>query len=118
MEVTAEGEAVSVRSFPQLLSIDSAFDMSSLSCERHQSLHFVHRLRGQRQLQRAVADFCWENHISEMNCGVLASTISSRVARLHLAKELSLGAVQQIPTAQNPFVFIHIEKTGGTTVRE
>ena len=68
-------------------------------------------------LQRATADFCALHRLSPLACGHLAAHLSATVHRDLLAASLGLPAVQHQPSPQQPFVFLHIEKTAGTALR-
>ena len=103
---------------PSLLLADTSDRVAAQTCVRNESLLFKHRLRSQPDLQRAIADFCWMHVLSEKNCGLLTASVYSHIARLFMATERALPRSQQLPSVQNPFIFIHIEKTGGTTMRE
>jgi len=68
--------------------------------------------------QFAIADFCRLHNFETVHCSVLTRFISQRVYRVKLSTERGLPPVQRIPTPSRPFVFLHVEKTAGTSLRE
>ena len=68
-------------------------------------------------LQRVTADFCAQHRLTHVACGYLAAHLSSVVYKDILASTLGLPAIQHMPTPQDPFVFLHIEKTAGSALR-
>ena len=68
-------------------------------------------------LQRITADFCALHRLTHVACGYLAAHFSSVVYKDILTSTLGLPAVQHMPTPQDPFVFLHIEKTAGSALR-
>jgi hypothetical protein len=79
---------------------------------------FSHRMVSRLSLQRYTADFCLVQQLTGPNC---IEFIGALYQHLHLVlrgEELGLRPVQHVPTVMNPFFFMHIEKTAGTTLRE
>jgi hypothetical protein len=68
-------------------------------------------------IQRMTADTCALYEMSHWQCGRLASVLAREAQRAILARETGLPSVQIIPSKHNPFVFLHIEKCGGSTLR-
>jgi hypothetical protein len=69
-------------------------------------------------LQRFISDFCRTRAVEDVDCGDLASSISLVAHKLVLSRQFKLPEVQNLPKPTNPFIFVHVEKTGGTTLRE
>ncbi len=70
------------------------------------------------ELHSLIPNFCNINNIRLNNCVSLARRIYRYGFQRMLGYEEMLPVVQDMPSPQNPFVFLHIEKTGGTTLRE
>lgn len=69
-------------------------------------------------LQQSIVRKCRSLAVSSFNCGrATAEIFRSLIIKHHIA-EATLPEIQHFPTPTNLFVFLHIEKTGGTTVRE
>ena len=86
-------------------------------CEKNATVSIAVRLTHPHSLQRITADFCAQHRLTHVACGYLAAHLSSVVYKDILASALGLPAVQHMPTPQDPFVFLHIEKTAGTAFR-
>lgn len=70
-------------------------------------------------LQRYTTQLCRKYNLSEMACGHVSLHMSQHAARsIDRAIYASLPAKQLIPSPSHPFVFLHIEKSAGTTLRE
>jgi hypothetical protein len=67
-------------------------------------------------IQHATADFCRGYGLGNLACYRVAHQISLCVHARQTTSELS--NIQLIPTPQDPFVFIHFEKVGGTSLRQ
>ena len=86
-------------------------------CEKNATVSVDAHLTHSHSLQRITADFCALHRLTHVACGYLAAHLSSVVYKDLLASSLGLPAVQHMPTPQDPFVFLHIEKTAGTAFR-
>jgi hypothetical protein len=75
------------------------------------------RLWEEGSLQEAVAQFCHDVKLNKFMCARIAATLISRVRPYLLVHELTLPPPQSRPTIQEPFVFLHHEKTAGSTLR-
>jgi hypothetical protein len=73
---------------------------------------------GQRTLQRRLHRVCTAQALSASQCVHLASLVYRDLFQQQvLAPALQLPPRQWFPTPQRPFVFLHMEKCAGTTVR-
>lgn len=77
---------------------------------------FMARLDLRTELQRRLAEFCREARL-DANCFELARAIDTVAMTRMKASRLGLPQVQDLPTVKRPFVFLHNEKTAGSTVR-
>jgi hypothetical protein len=68
--------------------------------------------------QRDLADLCVKKQLSRELCGLIVRRVASTLHSCTVSTSLGLPMIQHHPTPDNPFVFMHIEKTGGTTLRE
>ena len=68
-------------------------------------------------LQGELSAFCGEHALDPAACAALDVEVRRRVARLAAAKRRGLPAVQHLPTARRPFLFLHHEKTAGSSLR-
>jgi hypothetical protein len=66
-------------------------------------------------LQPIVKELCLLHNLS---CSLLSSALSHCVYKRVLEARLSLPSPQYLPTVSAPFVFLHLEKTAGTTIRK
>jgi hypothetical protein len=69
-------------------------------------------------LQRSIVAFCEKNMLVPISCGYISARISLAAHKAVLLKDANLCNIQYLPTPEKPLIFIHIEKTGGTTLRE
>jgi hypothetical protein len=69
-------------------------------------------------VQRTVTDYCTLRRFTHLSCARFMAQISAHAYKLLLARRANLPDIQYMPTPQQPFVFLHIEKTAGTTIRE
>ena len=67
-------------------------------------------------LQHATADFCQRHRLLETSCYQAVYQISKCIKER--VTDWELPNIQSMPTPQDPFVFIHFEKVGGTSLRE
>ena len=82
----------------------------------HPELIFAHSPTYRTSLQHATADFCRLYGLKVTTCYHAAMQISSCVRAK--STDAELPNIQLLPTAQDPFVFLHFEKVGGTSLRE
>jgi hypothetical protein len=75
-------------------------------------------LDGTYDLQIKLPQYCENNGLREHNCAALVRRLFRNVYQRKRSQIEGLPAVQDLPSPYNPFVFLHIEKTGGTTLRE
>ena len=68
--------------------------------------------------QRDVSTQCLSESLTPQTCARIVAAVAARLEQCHLSTTLGLPSVQQEPSHSSPFVFLHIEKTGGTTLRE
>jgi len=69
-------------------------------------------------LQRQMPAMCAAHDIPSPVCAEVASGVTSHIHQLLLATHLQVPKVQLLPSPRHPFVFLHVEKTAGTTLRE
>ena len=65
-----------------------------------------------------ISAMCERYNMSAPSCCDLFSQLNSWLYKLQLIETLSLPTIQIMPTPSQPFVFLHIEKTAGTSLRE
>ncbi|GMI18011.1 hypothetical protein TrLO_g14545 [Triparma laevis f. longispina] len=66
------------------------------------------------RLQRDAASFCRANSI---DCGLFWRELSKIVREQNLLRRSNLPKIQYIPTVTSPFIFLHHEKTAGSSLR-
>ena len=94
---------------------------TSIECAVHveggqRTLLFAYTPTYRTSLQHATADFCRGYAFTDTECYQAVHEISQCVhAR---ATDAELPNIQISPTPQDPFVFLHFEKVGGTSLRE
>ncbi|RYG70254.1 hypothetical protein EON64_00680 [archaeon] len=73
-----------------------------------------------QSLQTRIEKFCIDvlNDIDILLCAQFKQRVFTNVLKQIKAHLLSLPSVQWQPSPQDAFVYLHIEKTGGTTLRE
>ncbi len=77
------------------------------------------RLHGKYSFQIQITDICKTHYLfNASGCGVFIAKVARQILFDHLLAKVGLPSVQHMPSAKEPFVFLHIEKTGGTTIRE
>eukprot|EP01038_Epipyxis_sp_PR26KG_P007909 gene7909-10736_t len=69
-------------------------------------------------IQKYVRDFCHNHSLVTNNCLSFNKELMRSLYLKKLSRSYRIPDVQIIPTTYNPFVFIHTEKTGGSTLRE
>ena len=69
--------------------------------------------------QRDVSSLCRIEGLDPETCSKIVSSVTARLEQCRLSSALGLPPVQnEEPSRSSPFIFLHIEKTGGTTLRE
>lgn len=69
-------------------------------------------------LQHATADFCQGYQLSHTSCYHAMHQVYKCVRESGIYTKMSeFPRIQQMPNPQNPFVFIHFEKVGGSSLR-
>ncbi|KAJ8612761.1 hypothetical protein CTAYLR_010395 [Chrysophaeum taylorii] len=76
----------------------------------------VARLDVRLELQRNVAAFC-RRVLGEVRCADLTEAVDALARRRLRAARLGLPIAQATPTRERPFVFLHNEKTAGSSLR-
>jgi hypothetical protein len=66
-------------------------------------------------LQPIVTELC---SLHNLSCPLLSSLLSHCVHKRIMETHMSLPHPQYLPTPSAPFVFLHLEKTAGTTIRK
>ncbi len=116
------GAAIGQRAtFPAHLNSATAADSThGVTCSGPTVIHMFEILELSRySLQRRTTDFCrLEARLTERNCARFLLEVHRRIAVADLIAAKQLPAIQRLPSPSSPFVFLHIEKTGGTTMRE
>ena len=69
-------------------------------------------------LQPAVAAFCRAHALKPSLCAAVAAHAARAGAFRAAAAALALPAPQRAPSPRRPFVFLHLEKCAGTTLRQ
>ena len=69
-------------------------------------------------LQRSTIDFCRLHFLNDFSCSSYSSRVSHVAYNAVQMRAQNMPDKQYYPTPEKPLVFIHIEKTGGTTLRE
>lgn len=75
-------------------------------------------------VQSEISRTCRRNSLSAMECSLLALALYRDAARQQELIQINkintnkLPARQLLPSSTQPFIFLHIEKSGGSTVRE
>lgn len=103
----------------QVLAYPTAkFGAPKSLCRSSKRLLFRHTIDSRLSLQRSTADFCWAHDLSAANCVDFIAHLQAYLLRAQTATTRGLPAVQHEPSPANPFHFLHIEKTAGSTLRE
>jgi len=87
-------------------------------CESRQILLFNHTMRHRLSLQRHSTDFCLTHRLTPVNCADFIAKLNRFLLLERLLLQNSMPTSQIYPTVTNPFFFLHIEKTAGTTIRQ
>lgn len=69
-------------------------------------------------IQKEIKLICMQRLFSTVMCLEFIEDLYTYMKKLFLIQELKLPSIQYIPSNYNPFIFLHIEKTAGTTLRE
>lgn len=70
--------------------------------------------------QYEVADFCRSHSLLGKSSGQCMKSVSQIYHCMHIHNSLRnnyLPQIQYVPTPEYPFIFLHIEKAGGTSLR-
>lgn len=82
---------------------------------------FVHkliiRLWEPTNVQTSVSDFCYRLKLSKYMCSSITAAVVSRVKPHARLTQFGLPPPQVRPSIQEPFIFLHHEKTAGTSLR-
>jgi hypothetical protein len=69
--------------------------------------------------QLQITDICLTHDFFGLSgCGIFAAKVARQIWFENLLVKSGMPSVQHVPTVTEPFIFLHIEKTGGTTIRE
>jgi hypothetical protein len=77
-----------------------------------------HYLSTQLSLQRYTADLCKLASLNVVDCCRATALLTQSVFDDLQIAGSRLPLIQSLPTPKTPFLFLHIEKTAGTTLRE
>ena len=91
------------------------FELKNLTCRKNETIIFNSLMTSSYSFQRSTNAFCRKHLFTDRNCLIFISELSQD---LMIRKHSRFPPVQTFPSPLNPFVFVHIEKTGGTTLRE
>jgi hypothetical protein len=69
-------------------------------------------------IQHFTSYICKEYRLNFIKCSMISTSILIQVYQAVTLQNMMLPPIQILPTPQRPFVFIHIEKSAGTTLRE
>jgi len=87
-------------------------------CKSRQLLLFNYTIRHRLSLQRHSTDFCLIHQLTPVNCADFVAKLNRFLLHERLLLQNSMPTSQIYPTVSNPFFFLHIEKTAGTTIRQ
>ncbi len=108
---------VNDRRTTQIVSIGA--QTKTAPCSVSRLVSFSDLSTSRRSVQRRATSFCLSGALlTDRSCGLFLAELQRRKLLSRLAAKHSLPAVQLMPSPSSPFVFLHIEKTGGTTLRE
>lgn len=91
---------------------------TEIICDSRQILLFNHTMRHRLSLQRHSTDFCLTHRLTPVNCADFIGKLNRFLLLERLLQQNSIPTSQIYPTVSNPFFFLHIEKTAGTTIRQ
>jgi hypothetical protein len=69
-------------------------------------------------LQLFHADFCAAHAFADASCAHIALELAAAAHKAVLSRSLGLPSVQYVPSPEDPFIFLHMEKTAGSAIRE
>lgn len=69
-------------------------------------------------IQRKVTQICQRHGLVPLDCCSVMAQVSNYLYKLKLMEDIGLPRVQYIPTVRRPFVFVHVEKCAGSSLRE
>jgi hypothetical protein len=101
-----------------MLESNSETNSSNETLKNRRKIVFSQYVSDRYTLQRSIVAFCETNMLAPISCGHISARISLAAYKAVLLKDLNLCDIQYLPTPEKPLIFIHIEKTGGTTLRE
>ena len=78
---------------------------------------FKARLNLPFDLQMSVGSYCYSNHLNPADCSKFTSLVTDLVLVQNDAVRSNLPPLQYQPTSEAPFVFLHHEKTAGSSLR-
>lgn len=87
----------------------------SLPLPQHQNVALSFVVVDNFSVQRVCKTQCRDHRLSPSACGAVAVALDEAA---RMASWPNLPAVQTQPTKQAPFVFLHLDKCGGTSLRE
>jgi hypothetical protein len=83
----------------------------------NQVINFKKYIHNIYELQYNIPKICREYKFTPILCGEFNSKIQNIVYLNKLIRDNNLPSIQYLPKRERPFVFLHIEKTAGTTLR-
>ena len=87
-------------------------------CQKSRRVLFSRYMNSRLSFQRYTADFCLIQSITASNCIEFIVALQRHLLQSFQAETLRLPPVQVAPSVKNPFFFMHVEKTAGSTLRE
>jgi hypothetical protein len=103
-------------------SYDTDEANSNISCESVRKLFFSVGSDNHPLLlpfsHSALYSFCRVNDLQVESCRSFVLKLFNLLSRHLVVDSLNLPAIQFLPNPQNPLVFLHVDKTGGTTLRK
>ena len=88
-----------------------------LACSSASEAVFQYKMVSVLSLQRHTAAFCIAHMLNSANCAHFSHELRQYLRRILQSEEFQLPRVQFSPTTANPFFFMHVDKTAGSTVR-
>jgi hypothetical protein len=109
------------KSFHFHSEVDSSYvdsNGTTVRFKKHIGLN-ISKVASRFTLQRMFGDICHHENLLPLSCGQLvAEFFLYAYDKLYSDTSASLPQIQFVPSPQNPFVFLHFEKSAGTTLRE
>ena len=69
-------------------------------------------------IQQISNKLCSQSNLNHISCPIIISKISNCVHKRVMETQLNLPTPQYLPSPESPFIFLHIEKTAGSTTRK